>query len=153
MPNNNPIKKPNEPTKPNKVGRHQARCNALQAIYQWHLSGNSMRDIEKDYLAHHVKPSVDIEYYTALIHGIVEHRQALDSAFSPYLQRNFQEIDPIELSVLRIATYELQYRLDIPYRVVINEALELTKKFGSIEGYKFINSILDLLAKKIRIHE
>lgn len=152
MPNSNPTKN-NDPAKSNRVGRHQARCGALQSLYQWQVSGNSIEEIKNIFLEKHAKKSIDSEYYAELVCGVTQQHASLDALLMPYLKRNFQEIDPIELSVLRIATYELAHRLDIPYRVVINEALELVKKFGSIEGYKFINSILDLLAKQIRIHE
>lgn len=152
MPNSNPAKN-NDPAKSNRVGRHQARCGGLQSLYQWQVSGNPIEEIKTVFLEKHAKKSIDSDYYAELVYGVVQHHAALDDLFVPYLKRNFQEIDPIELSVLRIAAYELVHRLDIPYRVVINEALELVKKFGSIEGYKFINSILDMLAKQIRIHE
>lgn len=150
MPNNE-SEKNNQ--KSNRAGRHQARCGGLQSLYQWQVSGNDIDEIKRIYLENHAKKSIDVEYYTELVYGITKQCTELDNLFSPYLKRNLHEIDPIELTVLRIAAYELQYRLDVPYRVIINEALELVKKFGSIEGFKFINSILDLLAKKIRIHE
>ncbi len=152
MPNKN-LPQESETPKPNRVGRQLARRSALQALYQWQVSGNAIDTIEKIYLAEFAKKTVDIAYYSELIHGVVDHQLELDALFTPYLKRNFHEIDPIELTVLRIASYELLHRLEIPYRVIINEALEVVKKFGSVEGYKFVNSILDLLAKKVRIHE
>lgn len=153
---------PNEPKKSpttlenspvNPIARHNARRYALQAMYQWQLAGTSIQDIEAEFLHYHIDKKFDIEYFKELIHGVPKHQHAIDKEMQGFLGRALQEIDPVELAVLRLAIYELIKRPDVPYRVIINEALELTKKFGSIEGYKFVNGVLDRVAKKNRTTE
>lgn len=141
----------NNPVNPN--ARHNARRYALQAMYQWQLAGTSVNDIQQEFLLYHIDKKADIAYFKELIHGVPESQAEIDKAMQPYLGRLMVEIDPVELAVLRLATYELIKRPDVPYRVVINEALELTKKFGSIEGHKFVNGVLDRIAKKYRTVE
>lgn len=137
----------------NPTARRNARRYALQAMYQWQLAGGSVSDIEKEFLQYHIDKQLDLNYFKELIHGITNQQTEIDHEMQPFLGRPLNEIDPIELAVLRLAIYELTKRPDVPYRVIINEALELTKKFGSIEGYKFVNGILDKIAKKIRVTE
>ena len=117
------------------------------------MAGLAIENIESEFVTHHITKKVDMAYFRELIHGIANSRNELDNHMLPYLKRGLNEIDPIELAVLRLAIYELAKRPDVPYRVVINEALELTKKFGSIEGYKFVNGVLDRVAKQIRENE
>jgi N utilization substance protein B len=136
-----------------KVLRHNARQYALQAIYQWQLSGTPILEIETQFVKFHVTKKVDLDYFKEVIVGVAKHQHELDNHISPFLERPIHDVDPIELAILRIATYEFVKRLDVPYRVIINEGLELAKKFGSIEGYKFINSILDRVARQLRAHE
>jgi N utilization substance protein B len=137
----------------NPTARRHARHYVLQAMYQWQLSGASSEEIEAQFIATQIKKELDLEYFKELVHAIPEQHEALDKLITPFLKRPLLELDPVELAILRIATYELAHRLDVPYRVVINEALELTKKFGSIEGYKFVNGVLDQAARKIRAVE
>lgn len=137
----------------NPVARHNARRYALQAMYQWQLSGTSILDIESEFLHYHIDKKIDLDYFKELIHGVPRFKHKIDEEMQPYLGRPLNEIDPIELGVLRLAIYELIKRPDVPYRVIINEALELTKKFGSVEGHKFVNGILDRIAKKNRTTE
>lgn len=134
----------------NPVARHNARRYALQAMYQWQIADAPLIDIENEFLHYHIDKTLDYAYFKELLYGIPGQLTELDDAMSPFLGRPKSEIDPIELAVLRLATYELLNRLDIPYRVVINEALVLTKKFGTVQGYKFVNGVLDRLAKKVR---
>jgi len=135
------------------VERRQARRYALQAMYQWQIAGTSMDVIEAEFLKYHITKPFDVDYFKILIHEIPNCKQEIDSEMRSFLSRPLSEIDPIELSVIRIAIYELIKRPDVPYRVIINEALELAKTFGSIEGYKFVNGILDRVAKKTRATE
>jgi len=135
------------------AGRRNARRYALQAMYQWQVASTPINEIETEFLRYHIDKKIDLAYFKELIHGITENKSALDKEMLPFLGRPLHEIDPIELGVLRLAIYELLHRPDVPYRVVINEALELTKKFGSIDGYKFVNGMLDKIAKKIRATE
>ncbi len=133
------------------AGRKRARRYALQALYSWVLNDNSIADIEAFMLSEHQSGDLDLEYFQTLLHQIPQQFQELDACFSPYLiNRTPQELDLIELSVLRIAVYEFKMQQDLPYRVVINEALELAKTFGSDESYKFVNSVLDKVRKDLR---
>ncbi len=141
------------PSSKNRISRHNARQCALQAIYQWQLSANPIKEIQAQFTQYHGTKNVDLDYFSEVILGVEKHQQELDSAIEPFIERPIEDIDPIELAILRIATFELSHRLDVPYRVVINEALELVKRFGSAEGFKFINSILDRAAKVIRKDE
>lgn len=137
----------------NPTARRHAREYALQAMYQWQIAASSLADIEAEFLVHHIKQKTDLEYFKELIHAIPSQFDELDNHMAPFLNRPIQELDPIELAILRLGIYELANRLDIPYRVSINESLELAKKFGSIEGYKFVNGILDQVARKLRSTE
>lgn len=142
---------PNPATENNSLSpaaRHNARRYALQAMYQWQVAGSSLTDIEAEFLLYHIDKKIDLDYFKELLHGIPANQEEIDKQMQPYLGRMMAEIDPIELGVLRLATYELLKRPDVPYRVVINEALVLTKKFGSVEGHKFVNGVLDRVAKK-----
>ena len=137
----------------NPIARHNARRYALQAMYQWQVAGTSIDALEAEFMTYHIDKKLDLDYFKELIRGVHEKHTEIDQEIQPFLSRSIEEIDPIELSVLRIAIYELLNRPDVPYRVIINEALELTKKFGSIEGHKFVNGVLDKAAKKIRATE
>jgi N utilization substance protein B len=137
----------------NPSARRNARQYALQAMYQWQLSSAPISDIELEFLVHHIKQKTDLDYFKELIHGIPKDCEIIDHHMMPFLSRPISELDPIELAILRLGIYELAHRLDVPYRVVINEALELAKKFGSIEGYKFVNGILDQAARALRMDE
>ena len=144
---------PNENNALNPIARRNARRYALQALYQWHMTKANMHDIEAEFLRYHIDKKLDKDYFHELIHHIPGEQQAIDQEMQPFLGRPLNELDPIELAVLRVATYELMKRPDVPYRVIINEALELTKKFGSVEGHKFVNGVLDRIAKQIRTVE
>lgn len=133
--------------------RRNTRSYVLQALYQLQLANPPIAELEAEFLRHQVDKKIDLDYFKELLRGIPAMQAELDATFTPYLGRLLAEIDPIELSVLRLATYELLKRPDVPYRVVINEALELTKKFGSVEGFKFVNGVLDRVAKKTRAVE
>lgn len=133
--------------------RRHARYYALQAMYQWQVSHTPLHELEAEFLIHQIKKKIDLEYFKELIHGVTEQQETLDNYMSPFLRRPIQELDPIELAILRLGIYELANRLDIPYRVSINESLELTKKFGSVEGYKFVNGVLDQVARQLRLTE
>jgi N utilization substance protein B len=134
----------------NPNARRNAREYALQAMYQWQLSGTSLTDLELQFLTREIRKKTDLEYFKELMHSIPKQFDELDLVMTPFLSRPINELDPVELAILRISIYELVKRLDIPYRVAINEALELTKKFGSIEGYKFVNGVLDQVARQVR---
>lgn len=132
------------------TARRNARFYALQAMYEWQINQTPIADLEANFLIHQIKKKTDIEYFKELIHAVPKNFDDLDTQMKPFLNRPFNELDPIELAILRLGIYELQHRLDIPYRVSINESLELTKKFGSVEGFKFVNGVLDQVARKLR---
>ena len=134
--------------------RRRARRYALQALYKWKFTGYDLADIEQHFLSEYSMDKVEVSYLQELLHEIPKLASELDGTFKPYLiDKEIAELDPIELITLRMGTYELQKRLDIPYKVVINEAVELAKKFGTVEGYKFVNAVLDKLAPTLRPHE
>jgi len=132
------------------VGRKKARRYALQALYGWMLSGNVLSVIEADVLLQHAEEEFDKDYFHFLLHGVPAQLEGLESLFSPYLSRRLEELGPVELTILRIAAFELKERVDIPYRVVINEGLELAKTFAAPDSYKFVNGVLDKVAKEVR---
>ncbi|HXH55262.1 MAG TPA: transcription antitermination factor NusB [Gammaproteobacteria bacterium] len=136
--------------KPSFTGRRKARRYALQALYGWVLSENALSDIETHFLVEHAAEGFDREYFQMLLHEVPRHIEILETTMSPYLSREFADLDPIELTILRISIYELKERLDIPYRVVINEGLELAKAFGSADSHKFVNGVLDKVARELR---
>ncbi|MCG6971332.1 MAG: transcription antitermination factor NusB [Gammaproteobacteria bacterium] len=130
--------------------RHLARKRAVQALYMWELTGGDVSDIESQFLVEHDMKNVDLKYFKELLHQVPAKVEELDEHISPLLDRPFSELDPVECAIMRLGVYEFQHRIDIPYRVVINEAVELAKIFGAEEGHKYVNSILDKVAKKLR---
>jgi len=142
---------PNKPT--NFSGRKKARRYAVQALYGWSMTQNPLSEIEAFILSEHPEEVFDRDYFSLLILNITQNVQELDAIMQPLLSRKLTELDFVELAVLRIAVFELKNRLEIPYRVVINEALNLTKTFGATDGYKFVNGVLDKLAKNLRSFE
>jgi N utilization substance protein B len=134
-------------------GREKARRYAMQALYGWLLAGNALKDIEAFYLADRNPKNFDLEYFQRLLHSIPAVLAELDSKLTPFLDRPFADLDPIELTILRIAIYELKYSFDVPFKVVIHEAVALAKVFGAIDSFKFVNSVLDKAAKYFRANE
>ncbi|MDH5360831.1 MAG: transcription antitermination factor NusB [Gammaproteobacteria bacterium] len=130
--------------------RHKARSRAVQAIYQWQLSGNNVREVEEYFLTEQNMKKTDMELFTELLHGVPMNLTELDEAIAPILDRPLDEVDPVEKAILRIGCFEMMKKIDVPYRVVINEAVELAKEFGAEDGHKYINSILDRLAIRLR---
>ena len=130
--------------------RRKARRLALQAIYQWQISGGDITEIEAKFQQNCNPKKIDVAYFSELITGVVNNVAQLDKEMQPILDRPITEINPVELAILRLAIYELIYRLDVPYKVIINEALELAKTFGAEKSFKYINGILDKAAKQQR---
>lgn len=133
--------------------RKQARILALQALYAWLMSGNDIKQIELSIATTNDMKKVDLEYMQAILSGVTKDVETLDKLYKPYLGRLPEELDPIEKSIMRLATIELTDRLDTPYKVVINEAIELAKLFGAEESHKFINGALDKAVKTLRKEE
>lgn len=125
----------------------------LQALYQWHVSDNDLSRIEAEFRTDNDFSKVDGSYFSELFRGIPAQLSDLDGHIAPLLDRELGQLDPIELMLLRMGTYEFVNRIDVPYRVVINEAVELAKQFGGTDGHKYINSILDKLSVRLRAIE
>ncbi len=132
------------------AARHKARKFALQALYQILFSQSDTPSVVAQHLAFMKENKVDELYFRELVFGVVNEIDSLDEILCSHLDRSIDKLTPIELCVLRMATFELKHRLDIPYRVVLNEALELTKTFGTQEGFKFVNGVLDKTARELR---
>jgi len=134
-------------------GRSWARRLAMQAIYQWQLTDLDPAAIDAQFQADQDMSKADLGYFQELVQQVPARVQDIDAAIDPFLDRPLPQVDPVELAILRIAAYELLQRLDVPYRVVINEAVELAKKFGAEQGHRFINGVLDKAARKLRPQE
>jgi N utilization substance protein B len=147
-----PVKIPVTKT-PAKSARHRARELALQAIYQWRMSGGDHLEIEKTTRAEKSLGRYDVELFSQLLRGVVDHNEALVATLTPHLDRDMNELSPIEFSVLLLGAFELSRHPEIPYRVAINEAVELAKTFGGTDGHKFVNGVLDKLAAQVRAVE
>jgi len=130
--------------------RHKARQLLVQALYQWEVAQAPIAEILAEFLTDNDAKKFDAEYFQEALLGINENIVELDECFNPFTKRPIKELDPVELSILRLATFELVYKLEVPYRVVINEAIELAKRYGATEGHKFVNGVLDKTAQKIR---
>ena len=124
------------------VLRSRARRRALQAIYAMQMTGTEPREIVAQFAHEQAKEVADLAYFEDLVHGVGTRYRELDAALAPFLDRTIDEVDPIERAMLRIAAYELQHRVDVPYRVVIDEALKTVKRFGSEHGHTYVNGCL-----------
>ena len=128
--------------------KQKARRYAMQALYTWNISTNSIDSVEAYYMQDRNPNKFNAEYFSTILHGVAANITKLDECISKESNRLIKEINIIELMILRVATYELLHCLEVPYKVVINEALELVKMFGSEDSYKFINSILDKIKQQ-----
>jgi N utilization substance protein B len=135
------------------VLRSRARRRALQALYAWQMSGGSAESVIAQFAHEQAHEIADLVYFEDLVRGVMKHFGELDEGLAPYLDRTMEEVDPIERASLRIAAYELRHRIDVPYRVVINEAIATTKRFGSEHGHTFVNGVLDHAAAAWRTAE
>ena len=133
--------------------RRKARELAVQAVYSWQLSNNSVTDVEVNFIADNSKRRFDIEYFQQLFRGVTHNVNEIDASISPYVDRPLDGIDHVEKAILRVAVYELKYCQDVPYRVVINEAIELAKSFAADDSHKFVNGVLDKAVKLIRVED
>lgn len=132
------------------IARRRAREYAVQALYCRDLSQNSIKDIENYFLKENSMQDTDITYFCILLNRVSTNIEHLDKLMQPYLSRQLQQLGTVEKSILRIAFFELSEKMDIPYKVIINEAIDLARKFGATDSYKFINGVLDKSAFKIR---
>ncbi|ATG15015.1 TPA: transcription antitermination factor NusB [Providencia alcalifaciens] len=132
------------------AARRRARECAVQAIYSWQLSGNPIAEVEYEFIAEQDMSDVDVNYFRELISGIANNATKLDQLMSPYLSRQLEELGQVEKAILRVAMYELSYRQDVPFKVAINEGIELAKVFGAEDSHKFVNGVLDKAAPVVR---
>jgi transcription antitermination protein NusB len=135
------------------AARSRARRRALQALYAWQLSGSHMNAVIDQFRHEQDMEVADLEYFEDLLHGVERNIDAIDISLKPFVDRDVAQIDPIERAALRLAAYELKYRPDVPYRVIINEAIEVTKRFGADHGHSYVNGVLDKLASTLRATE
>jgi N utilization substance protein B len=133
--------------------RSMARKLAMQALYQWQLTGQSAADINLQFLASEDIEGADREYFTELVKGCVGQSEKINATVKPFIDRPLDQLDPVETAILMIGMYELTNRLEIPFRVVINEGVDLTKRFGATDAHKYVNAVLDRAAREIRASE
>ena len=133
--------------------RRRARAAAVQALYQWHMTGQDAAEIEGQFLADRIADEaqpVDRGFFHDLLHGVVDRAERLDRRLEPLLDRPIARVDPVERAILRIGAFELVERGEIPTGVAINEAVELAKTFGGENGHRYVNGVLDRLARDVR---
>ncbi|QTF09518.1 transcription antitermination factor NusB [Brenneria izadpanahii] len=132
------------------AARRRARECAVQALYSWQLSKNDIADIELQFLSEQDVKDVDITYFRELLAGVATQAEKLDQLMAPFLSRQLDELGQVERAILRLAIFELSKRDDVPYKVAINEAIELAKVFGAEDSHKFVNGVLDKAAPSVR---
>lgn len=135
------------------AARSRSRRRALQAIYAWQMTGQPMPQVIAQFRSEQDMEIADLAYFEDLLHGIHANLKQIDEELQHFIDREIGQIDPIERGVLRLATYELLFRPDVPYRVVLNEAIEIAKRFGADQGHTYINGVLDHAAAKWRAVE
>ncbi|WP_345811424.1 transcription antitermination factor NusB [Paraburkholderia sp. PREW-6R] len=136
-----------------KSARRRSRELATQGLYQWLLSGSSGGEIDAQLRGAQGFDKADLDHLNAVLHGVIRDSEALSAAIAPCLDRPIDQLSPVERAVLLVAAFELKNQLDIPYRVIINEAVELAKTFGGADGYKYVNGVLDKLSAQLRPDE
>ncbi|MEZ5560178.1 MAG: transcription antitermination factor NusB [Pseudomonadales bacterium] len=133
--------------------RRHARRAALQAVYQWQMTAAESRHIEQEFADAGALKKADREFFQALLRGVVQDSAELDALLHPMLDRSLASLDKVELALLRLGAYELKHRIDVPYRVVIDEYVELARQFGAQDSFKYVNGVLDRLAAELRALE
>ena len=132
------------------AARRRARECAVQALYSWQISKNDIADVEYQFLSEQDVKDVDISYFRELLSGVATNAEYLDGLMAPVLSRQLEELGQVERAVLRISLIELSKREDVPYKLAINEGIELAKTFGAEDSHKFVNGVLDKVAPTIR---
>jgi transcription antitermination protein NusB len=135
------------------VFRSKARRLAMQAHYQWQVSGESLTTIETQFHQFNTMDNVDVPYFHELLFEVPKRLDEIHPVIEKHSHLPLADLNPLELIILRIAVYEILVRKDVPYKVIINEALELAKKFGATDGYKFVNGLLDKAVRELRADE
>ena len=130
-----------------------ARKCAMQALYQWQMTHHPASELLQQYIGSQEMGGADVEYFTELVRECTAKREELDTELAQFVDRPVGQLDPVEHAILWVGMYELTARLDIPYRVVINEAVELTKRFGATDGHRYVNAVLDKAGRAKRVAE
>jgi len=130
--------------------RSKSRQFAVQALYSWLLTGQSITDVEVHFISEHDMEDADVSYFQEILHFVAGQKMALVDHMEGFLSRSFSDVDPVEQAILLLGVFELEQRKDIPYRVSINESVECAKIFGAEDGHKFINGVMDKVAAKLR---
>ena len=130
--------------------RHKARELAMQALYQWQQTGQNLAEICEQFIQREDGKSFTSSFFRELMHGVPTHLKEVDASLGPVLDRSIESLDQVERAIVRLGAYELIHRLDVPYRVVINEWVDVAKDYGSEQGHKFVNGVLDKVAKTTR---
>jgi N utilization substance protein B len=133
--------------------RRRARELALQGLYEWLVGGHDAGAIEGHLVERDDFERADAEHFRTVFRGAIDDAQALRAEIGRFIDREIKDLSPVEHAVLLIGAFELKHRMEIPYRVVINEAVELAKGFGGTEGFKYVNGVLDKLAAQLRVQE
>ncbi len=133
--------------------RRRARQFAVQAIYQWQITQTGVSQIIEQFSVDQDMSKADVPYFKELLIGVVQRVESLDEKLSPYLSRKIDDVDMVDIAVLRLAMFELTYRTDVPPKVVLNEAIELAKDFATDESYKFVNGVLDKALRSLKLRE
>jgi N utilization substance protein B len=137
------VNRPRRPDGVDPVLRSRARRRALQAVYAWQIAGGTPQQVIAQFAHEQAREQADLAYFEDLVRGVLAHHSELDASLAGFLDREVEQVDAIERAALRIAAYELLHRPDVPYRVVINEAIDSTKRFGSEHGHTYVNGVLD----------
>jgi N utilization substance protein B len=130
--------------------RGKSRRLAMQAIYQWQMTGDSITGIKQQFFDENNSSKIDTEYFSELVSGVAANLSDLDGLLEKYMTRTIESVDPVERAILRLGTYEFVNRPDVPYRVVLNEAVNIAKEFCAEKSHTFVNAVLDKVAKEIR---
>ena len=133
--------------------RRRARQFAVQAIYQWQITQTGIGQIIEQFSVDQDMSKTDIPYFKESLTGVVQNVESLDEKLSPYLSRKIDDVDMVDIAVLRLAMFELTFRTDVPHKVVLNEAIELAKDFATDESYKFVNGVLDKALRSLKLRE
>lgn len=134
-------------------GRRRARKLALQSLYQWLMTGSELTEIEAQFRATNAMEKIDGEYYCRLLYGVPKHLSELEAELQTLIDRPIESLTPIELTILRLCSYELMMCLETPYRVVLDESVSLARLFGTQDGHRYVNGVLHNLAQKLRRSE
>jgi N utilization substance protein B len=131
-------------------GRQNARKIIVQALYQWHMNTAEVSELQAQYLSANNPAKFDNNYFRDMLKAIIEDHETIDEAICKHIDRPLNHLNPVELAILRLSCYELKYCLEIPFRVVIDEAISLCKTYGATEGHRYVNGVLHQLSQELR---